>query len=244
MAPSPRAGRPQIAPHDQEPAAAQRRRVLAVHRRLASEYPRRGDAGGLPAVDELVCTILSQNTTDRNRDRAFRALTTAYPDWDAVARAPVARVRDLIRVAGLANQKAPRIQAALRAVRTAAGGYSLDFLRKLSRDEALAWLTGLDGVGRKTASIVLLFSLDMPAFPVDTHVLRLSRRLGLVGTKISAPSAHNLLEDLVPEALYRSFHLELIDHGRGVCRARSPRCEGCVLEDLCQYPTRRGGGPG
>ena len=137
------------------------------------------DWNTLPAIDELVNTILSQNTNDRNRDIAFAKLKAAFPDWDAVRDAPVEDVIECIRTAGLANQKGPRIQKVLKAVSAAAPDYDLTFLKEKSPDEAKAWLTAFEGVGLKTASIVMVFSLGMPAFPVDTHIYRITGRLGL-----------------------------------------------------------------
>jgi endonuclease III len=217
-------------------AAAVHARDLArvVHDRLRGRYPTDGHPGRMPPVDELVCTILSQNTTDSARDRAFATLRAAFPDWEAVRDAPTADVEDCIRVCGLANQKAPRIQGALRAIAAHTGGaLTLDFLRDLPRDEARAWLTAIDGVGIKTASIVLLFALGIPALPVDTHVHRVSGRLGLIGPGTSAEKAHHVLEAIVPPEHYMSFHMALIGHGRAVCRAQRPRCAECPLADVC-----------
>jgi endonuclease III len=220
-------------PGGSERAAERAREVLAL---LACLYPLQERPGRLPPVDELVCTILSQNTTDAARDRAFGNLRGAFPDWEAVRDAPTAEVEALIRVCGLANRKAPRLQAALRAVGEHAGGrLSLDFLRAMSPAEARAWLTALDGVGIKTASIVLLFALDMPALPVDTHVHRVAGRLGLIAPGTSAEKAHYVLEALVPPEHYLVFHMALIRHGRAVCRARGPRCGQCVLAHVCDW---------
>ena len=218
-------------------------RALEIHRRLAKVYPIPagadsipGGAGRLSLVDELVSTILSQNTTDLNRDRGFDALRARYDSWAAVADAPTDEVIDAIRVAGLANQKGPRIQGALRAVMNETGGeIQLDFLRSMTPDEARSWLTSIKGVGIKTASIVLLFGLDMPAFPVDTHVHRVTGRLGLIPPRTTADRAHHLLEEIVPEELYLPLHMEFVQHGRAVCRAPRPRCSECVLADICRY---------
>lgn len=189
----------------------------------------------LPPVDELVSTILSQNTSDINRDKAFFALKDAYPDWESVMRAPEAEVRNVIRPAGLANRKAPRIQAALQKIFDERGKLSLDFLACLPLEEAKKWLINIDGVGPKTAAIVLLFAFNRPAFPVDTHVHRVTRRLGLIETGISAEKAHLLLEDLVDEDAYYAFHLNLIQHGREICSARNPKCEQCLLQGHCDF---------
>lgn len=194
----------------------------------------------LPPVDQLVNTILSQQTTSANRQRAFEALKDRFADWDAVMNADLSDVREAIRPAGLANQKAPRIQNALRFVMRERGELSLDFLAERPVQEGKAWLTQIKGVGPKTASIILLFTFGLPAFPVDTHVHRVTRRLGLIGTKVTADKAHEILENIVEPGRYYAFHVNLIRHGREVCQARTPKCEICVLQDCCDYYRRRG----
>jgi endonuclease-3 len=186
-------------------------------------------------VSELVSTILSQNTNDVNRDVAFERLRTRLPTWEAVRDADPEEVVEAIRPAGLANQKGPRIQDALHIITQERGELSLDFLADLPQEEAKAWLTSIKGVGPKTAAIVLLFSLGRPAFPVDTHVHRVAKRTGLIGPKVSREKAHDELERLVDPKDYYAFHLNVIRHGRQVCSSRSPRCEECVLQDLCDY---------
>jgi endonuclease-3 len=210
-------------------------RYRLAHERLNAAYGEPHWRQQLPPVDELVSTILSQNTNDINRDRAFYALRDAYPDWEAVMSAPVDEVMELIRPAGLANQKAPRIQEALRTIAIREGRLSLDFLADMPLDEARQWLTGINGIGPKTAAIVLLFAFNRPAFPVDTHVHRITGRLGLIGPQVTAEQAHEVLAELGPPDTYYSFHLNLIRHGREVCRARQPLCERCPLQDICQY---------
>jgi endonuclease-3 len=209
-----------------------------IHAELVRAYgqPERHDP--LDPVSELVCTILSQNTNDVNRDVAYDALRERFPTWEAVRDAPPDAVVAAIRPAGLSNQKGPRIQAALRQITAERGQLELDFLADLPVAEAKAWLTRMNGVGPKTAAIILLFSLDRPAFPVDTHVHRVSGRLGLIGPKVSAEQAHAILEDLVPPENYYAFHINLIRHGRSVCRAARPLCELCVLRDKCDYYRR------
>ena len=210
-------------------------RISWVHQRLLQAYgePRRRNP--LPPLDQLVGTILSQNTNDVNRDRAFQRLRQRFPAWDQVRDTPVHEVIEAIRPAGLANQKGPRIQKALRRITEERGELELDFLASLSLEEARAWLISLDGVGPKTAAIVLLFSLDLPAFPVDTHVHRVSRRLGLIGERVNAEKAHQLLESQVPTQWYYAFHLNVVRHGRQVCHARKPKCEMCVLNERCDF---------
>lgn len=207
----------------------------AVFRLLSEEYGEPAWRQHLPPVDELVSTILSQNTSDTNRDRAFHALKERYPYWESVMNAPEEEVRDTIRSAGLANQKAPRIQNALRRICSQNGELSLDFLEEMPLEEARTWLIDTPGVGPKTAAIVLLFAFGRPAFPVDTHVHRVTGRLGLIGPKVNAEKAHGILEEMVDPDSYYAFHLNLIKHGRQICHARSPKCERCVLNELCDY---------
>lgn len=189
----------------------------------------------LPPVDELVCTILSQNTSDTNRDRAFDALRERFPDWESVRDAPEELVRDTIRPAGLAKQKAPRIQNALRTLTEQQGAITLDFLADMPVEEARQWLVDLKGIGPKTAAIILLFAFNKPAFPVDTHVHRVTKRLGLIDEERSANKAHDVLEAVVPPEDYYVFHLNLIQHGREVCQARKPKCKDCPLTSHCWY---------
>lgn len=219
--------------------AALARRARAVHAALLKAYGDPVWRNPLPAIDELVSTILSQNTNDVNRDRAFDALRARFPTWEAVRDAPEVEVIDAIRPAGLANQKGPRLQAVLRAITAERGALNLDFLRDLPVPEARAWLTKFKGVGPKTAAIVLLFSLDRPAFPVDTHVHRVTGRLGLRPEKLSADDCHLYFEDLLPPETYYAAHLNLIRHGREVCHARNPECGRCVLLAQCPYGRAR-----
>ncbi len=215
--------------------AASREHYRQVYDLLVAAYGEPAWRPHLPPVDELVSTILSQATSDVNRDRGFRRLKERFADWQAVMEAPEAAVREAIWPAGLANQKAPRIQNALRIIMAERGALTLDFLAERPPEEAIAWLTAIKGVGVKTASIVLLFSFGMPAFPVDTHVHRITRRLGLIGSRVSAERAHTLLADLGPPDTYYAMHLNLIRHGREVCLARSPRCARCPLRSMCAY---------
>jgi endonuclease III len=186
-------------------------------------------------MDELISCILSQSTTDANRDRGFAALKAKYPDWAAAHHAPRAEFIDTIRPAGLANSKGPRIQGALARIHAERGAYNIDFLRDLPVDEAKAWLTSLPGVGPKTAAIVLCFGYGRPAFPVDTHVHRVGRRIGFLPDKISADDAHPVMEAIVPPEAYYPFHLQMIYHGRAICHARRPECERCPIRQFCDY---------
>ncbi|HET7144297.1 MAG TPA: hypothetical protein VFI68_09780, partial [Anaerolineales bacterium] len=171
----------------------------------------------LPAIDELVSTILSQNTNDINRDRGFNALRAKLPTWEAVRDAKPEDVIAAIKPAGLANQKGPRIQQVLRAITEERGSLNLDFLADLPIEEARAWLMKFNGVGPKTAAIVLCFSLNMPAFPVDTHIYRVSGRIGLRPEKMTVEQAHPYLESIFPPESYYAAHLNLIRLGREIC---------------------------
>ena len=213
----------------------QSQRALAVHEGLLEFYGHPKWSNRLPPLDELISTILSQNTNDINRDVAFDALKAAFPSWEAVRDAPEQAVMDATRPAGLANQKGPRIQAVLKSISEQRGELSLDFLRKLSREEASEWLQQFKGVGPKTATIVLQFSLDMPAFAVDTHVYRITGRIGLRPAKMNADKAHAYLEELLPPESYYPAHLNIIRLGREICLARKPKCPECPLQELCDY---------
>ena len=210
-------------------------RALTVHQTLLAFYGEPTWRNPLPALDELISTILSQNTNDINRDRAFQALRAQYPTWEAVRDAPVAGVVESIRVAGLANQKGPRIQQVLRQITLERGQLDLTFLSDLPLEEARAWLTKFNGVGPKTAAIVLCFSLGRPAFPVDTHVFRVTGRIGLRPEKLSVEEAHPFLEGIFPPAAYYAAHLNIIRLGREICQARKPDCAGCPLRLACDF---------
>ena len=214
---------------------ARREQYAAVFRILAEVYGQPLWRSHGPPLDELIYTILSQATADVNTARAYAELTARFPDWPSVMDAPTEAVSAAIRSAGLSNLKGPRIQNALRHILRERGELSLDFLADLPLDEALAWLTAIDGVGPKTAAIVLLFSLGRPAFPVDTHVHRVSLRLGLLPPRTNAVKAHDLLAALGPPPTYYAMHINLIRHGREICRARTPLCHICPLPDLCDY---------
>jgi endonuclease III len=197
----------------------------------------------LEPLDELVLTILSQNTSDRNTERAYAAMRARFPAWAQVRDADTAELERVLRPGGLAAQKAPRIQAVLAELSDGAGPPALDWAAALPPDDAMARLERLPGVGPKTASCVLLFSLGVPVMPVDTHVHRVAGRLGLIPSGMAAGPAHAELTALVPAARMLEAHLLLIAHGRTTCRARRPRCGDCPLLDLC--PTGSGGaGPG
>ena len=210
-------------------------RALAIHQRLIEHYGYPAWRNPLPPLDELVSTILSQNTNDTNRDRAFEALIARFPSWEAVRDAPPDAVIEAIRPAGLANQKGPRIQNILQEITAQRGELSIDFLADLSAASARDWLLQFKGVGPKTAAIVQQFSLNQPAFPVDTHVHRVTGRLGLRPPRMNAEKAHTYLAELFPPETYYPAHLNIIRIGREVCHARRPNCPECPLQEFCDY---------
>lgn len=183
-------------------------------------------------VHELVLTILSQNTSDANRDVAYAGLRARFGAWAEVRDAPTADVEDAIRPGGLAPTKAPRIQAVLREL---GEPIDLDWLHDAPRDGAVRYLTALPGVGRKTAACVLMFSFDRPEIPVDTHVHRVGGRLGLFRPNASFDEAHDELLAIVPPADGYEIHMNLIRHGRALCRPARPRCSECALARMCPY---------
>jgi endonuclease-3 len=210
-------------------------RAIAIHKTLIEAFGEPVWRTPLPAIDELVSTILSQNTNDINRDRGFNALRAKFPTWEEVRDADPKAVIEAIRPAGLANQKGPRIQQVLRSITEERGSLNLDFLADLPVEEARAWLMKFNGVGPKTAAIVLCFSLNMPAFPVDTHIYRVSGRIGLRPEKMTVEQAHPHLESVFPPETYYAAHLNLIRLGREVCGARKPNCPQCPIRKLCDY---------
>jgi len=220
-------------PASTNPALAEK--ALVIHNRLMVLYGAPEWRLALSAIDELVSTILSQNTNDKNRDVAFIALKQSFPDWEDVLTADPQAVIEVIRPAGLANQKGPRIQAVLQQIKAERGSLDLSFLKDVPIEKAMDWLTGFKGVGPKTASIVLLFSLGIPAFPVDTHIYRVSGRLGLRPEKMTVEQAHPHLAALFPPDEYGPVHLNLIRLGREICHARKPNCAACPLTDVCDF---------
>jgi endonuclease-3 len=215
---------------------SKKRTARAIHQRLLEAFGTPDWGVPLPPLDELVSTILSQNTNDANRDRAFRGLRKQFPTWEAVRDAEPGAVVAAIRPAGLANQKGPRIQAVLAEITAQRGGLDLEFLRGWPAEQVYDWLVSFKGVGPKTAAIVMLFSLDMPAFPVDTHIYRVTGRLGLRPAEMSVEQAHPYLASLFLPETYGPAHLNLIRLGRQICQARKPNCPACPVQDLCEYP--------
>ena len=200
---------------------------------MAAEYGPFPQEPRLDPVHELTFTILSQHTSDTNSERAFRRLMQRFGTLEEVAAAPVAEIEEAISVGGLAKIKAPRIKDVLARVLELNGSLDLSFLREMPLAEAKAWLRQLPGIGPKSAGIILSFSLGMPAMAIDTHIYRVCQRLGLIGPKVSADKAHDLLESAVePEQVY-PFHVAFINHGRQVCKAQRPLCDVCIVSQGC-----------
>lgn len=219
----------------------QKQRALKVHQTLLDAFGEPIWRNPLPAIDELVSTILSQNTNDVNRDKAFDSLRAQFPTWEEARDAPTEAVIETVRVAGLANQKGPRIQQVLREITAERGSLDLSFLAEWDVEQARDWLTKFNGVGPKTAAIVLCFALGKPAFPVDTHVYRVSGRIGLRPEKMSVEQAHPHLESLFLPETYYAAHLNIIRLGREICQARKPDCPNCPIRSLCDFGSRPNG---
>lgn len=215
--------------------AEHRERLRAVGEKLAAHFGPATWHKPMPALDELICTILSQNTNDINRDKAFYALKARYADWAEVAEAPQDELEQVIAIAGLANQKGPAIQNALRKTYEAYGEYDLKHLAEKTPDDARDWLLSLKGVGPKTAAIVMVFSLGMPAFPVDTHIYRVSGRIGLRPMGLNIEKTHQYFLKIGNPRDFGPLHLNLIDLGRQCCHARKPDCPHCPVNELCQF---------
>jgi endonuclease III len=212
------------------------RRTLKLLRRA---YGPREWSGPDNAVDELVATILSQNTSDANSSAGYRRLRRRFRKWSTVADAPVEEVERCIRVSGLSRIKAPRIQGILRQIRRERGTIDLEYLAALAPADAYRQLVRFDGVGPKTALCVLLFALGVPVFPVDTHIFRIARRLGVLPEAAPAERAHEVLMPLIPPKDRYAMHVLLIAHGREVCRAQNPKCLDCDLLPLCPFGQQR-----
>jgi endonuclease-3 len=212
-----------------------REKIVAITKRLEKHYdPLTWRSHGDP-LDILILTILSQNTNDQNRDRAYESLKKRFPTYESMVRAPTEKVAEAIKVGGLHQQKAKRIQEILKRIKQERGDYDLGYLRDLNTDQAVQELLQFDGVGKKTAGVVLTFSLNKPYFPVDTHISRITERLGLVRQN---QDAHDIMNKLVPDGLKYQLHLHLIWHGRQTCKARKPLCDQCVIADVCPYPKK------
>ena len=212
-----------------------RKKATKVCNILIREYGEEVSERKLPPIDELVMTILSQHTNDVNMYRAFESLKSKYSTWDEVLETPQNELATAIYSSGMYNLKAKRIQATLREIKDRVGKLDLSLLEEMEIAEAKEWLISLHGVGPKTAAIVLLFSLGLPVLPVDTHVWRVTKRLGIIEIKVSREKAHDLLEQIIPPDCIPSLNKNLVRHGREVCRAQNPKCSKCILNGLCLY---------
>jgi endonuclease III len=218
-----------------EELSEKRQQLKYVTQNLEAAYGApRNDSTDDP-LDELIATILSQATTNQNSHRTFANLKRRFPDWEAVWRAEAAQIEEAIRLGGLAQVKSVVIKAILNEVSTRVGKLDLSFLHSAPVEEAHAFLTSLKGVGPKTAACVLLFGCKRPVFPMDTHIFRIARRLGLIPDKGSDAQAHRQMEQLIPKGKHYSLHINLILHGRRICQPRSPKCEKCCLIEHCRY---------
>ena len=229
----------QRAKSDWRPPA--RNRIRALRDRLRGYYGRPRNEPHHAPLDELVLTVLSQNTNDRNRDIAYARLRARFPGWAAVAAAPVAQLEEAIRPGGISRVKSMRIKSMLGVIEAETGGLDLEFLAAAPREEAIEFLERLPGVGRKTAACVLLFAFDRPEMPVDTHVYRVSSRLELIRARASFEEAHDVLRERTDPPDVYEFHVNLIRHGRRICTARAPACPECPLLALCPYGRRATG---
>lgn len=208
-------------------------RIRRIIELLEREYGVPKRSGRSDPLESLIVTILSQNTNDVNRDKAYQRLRQRFRTWQEIHDAPEEEIAGAIRVGGLANIKSKRIKEILHSIREESGDFDLSFLRDLPPEEAEKTLLSYKGVGLKTAKVVLMFSLGKNVFPVDTHIHRLSRRLGLVPERATREKTHELMGNLVPPEKMYPFHLNLIAHGRKICAARNPLCPHCPLSPLC-----------
>jgi endonuclease-3 len=212
-----------------------RTKIRLLQQWLDKEYGSPKWEPGYDPLTELIFTVLSQHTSDTNRDKAFANLRMKFPDWELVRDAPIKSIESAIQTAGLGRIKSARIQSILRTITERYKTLNLDFLKDLSTDTEKQILLSLDGIGPKTAACVLLFSLQRPVFPVDTHIFRVTKRIGLIPQTANPDTAHQILQELVPDKLMYPFHINLIQHGRKVCKAGKPLCEICGINSYCNY---------
>lgn len=219
---------------------AEKENIYWIAQKLRSLYGSKRFQTKRPVIKMLVQTLLSQNTTDRNRDRAYQALMRKFHTFEGVLKADESEIAEAIKPAGLHNQKANRLKRILERIKEERGELNLDWLCELDTESARKYLRRFPGIGEKTIACVLLFSCIKPVFPVDTHILRVTKRLGLISEKTNANKAHELLAKKVPQDLFYEFHLNLIEHGRKICKARKPDCKGCPLNKRCLFHKKEG----
>lgn len=209
-------------------------KISSICKLLEKEYGKPEWTYKRPVLDELIYTIISQNTTAKNCNEAYTRLCKQFPVWKDILSAKVEDIAEAIKPAGLANIRAPRIQNLLKEINNKQGNLDLEWIRDVPDQKALDYLMKFEGVGRKTAACTLMFALNRPVMPVDTHVHRVATRLGLI-RKTSADAAHGLLQDMLkPDDIY-PCHMNLVTHGRKICHARNPKCLECVLRKECEY---------
>ncbi len=216
---------------------ALRRKTLEVYQGLLEMHGEPDFTPRREPLHELISTMLSHRTTEANEAKAFSQMWTRFGSWEAIRDAPLPELIETIAPSNFAGAKAPNIQKTLRKIIEERGTANIDFLRDLSSDDALQWLTSLPGVGVKTATLVLLFCFHKPVLPVDTHLHRVSIRLGLIGEKTSAEAAHDILLSLLPHdaRILFNFHITMLRHGQKICVWKNPRCEQCSLRPICDW---------
>lgn len=210
-------------------------KVAKVIRLLKKEYGEHNFTDRGDPLDTLIETILSQNTNDRNSARAYLNLKRKFPTWEQVLKADARDVEKVIHSGGLPGIKARRIKHVLGEIKRRRGALSIDFLKRMPAEEAMQFLRSMKGIGPKTASALLIFRFNKPLMPLDTHNLRVAKRLGIIPSKMSPEKAHELMNKLVPDEEKKSLHINFIIHGRKICTARNPKHEACVLNKLCDY---------
>jgi endonuclease-3 len=209
--------------------------IKVIEHLMEKEYVKKVLKPSRDPLSELIATILSQNTSDNNSHRAYGNLRHNFKSWEGLRKAPLRKIVQSIKVGGLEKIKAERIKNILNQIHKENGAVSLAFLKKWDTERAKTYLSHFTGVGDKTIACVLLFALGRPVLPVDTHILRVSKRLGLIPWKADSKKAHILLQNKIPPALIYPFHLNLIEHGRKICKARIPLCGDCVLFQKCEF---------
>jgi endonuclease III len=212
-----------------------REKIPYVLQNLKAVYGTPETENNLDPLDCLIETILSQSTTNVNSQRAFANLKQYFADWEAVRRARLSSIEAAIRSGGLARQKSVIIKRILKEIKEKRGSLDLSFLRTVPLVEAKEFLAGFKGVGPKTIACVLLFACQRAVFPIDTHIFRIARRLRLIPEKGSDQQAHAMMEQIIPAARFYEAHINIIRHGRKICRPQKPLCEACVIVDYCQY---------
>ena len=214
---------------------AARQNITYIIQNLKAVYGVPSRERYLDPLDCLIETILSQSTSNQNSHRAYANLKARFPDWEQARRARPSSIEAAIRMGGLARQKSIRIKKLLKEIHDQRGSLDLSFLRRVPIDEAAGFLTSFKGVGPKTAACTLLFACNRPVFPIDVHIFRIARRLGLLPEKCSDERAHQIMAEAIPPSRYYETHINMIRHGRQICRPSNPRCEDCCLVDYCVY---------